>query len=189
MDIQKYEKFEILSKQELSSIKGEFLEIKKTLYKLKNNENIIREELIKNNNNSNAVIILPLTKEKEVILVIQPRTVKDNSISIEFPAGYVDKNESYIQAAKRELLEETGYGCENLIYLCSYYQDQGCSKAKNACFLALDCIKIKDQELDKDEYVEIVLEKYSNVLKMIDEEVINDGGSIIAFEKSKRYIK
>lgn len=57
----------------------------------------------------NAVVIFPLTKKKEVILERIYRLPID-SFDVELPAGLLDKKgETPREAAKRELLEETGY--------------------------------------------------------------------------------
>ncbi|TIC53552.1 hypothetical protein E3Q03_02105 [Wallemia mellicola] len=48
------------------------------------------------------------TKPSDVILVEQYRPPVDSNV-IEFPAGLIDKGESAVQAAIRELREETGY--------------------------------------------------------------------------------
>lgn len=62
-----------------------------------------------------AVIIFALTKEKEVILEKIFR-IPLSSFSIELPAGLMDKKgENARKAAKRELLEETGYLAKKLI--------------------------------------------------------------------------
>ena len=62
-----------------------------------------------------SVVILAVTPDDEMILVRQYRQPL-RAYSIELPAGYVDKNESNLKAAKRELKEETGYCCRKLIY-------------------------------------------------------------------------
>jgi NTP pyrophosphohydrolases including oxidative damage repair enzymes len=57
-----------------------------------------------------SVVILAVTPDDEMILVRQYRQPL-RAYSIELPAGYVDKNESNLKAAKRELKEETEYCC------------------------------------------------------------------------------
>jgi ADP-ribose pyrophosphatase len=55
------------------------------------------------------VLVVPITEMGEVILVEQHRHGIDGP-SLEPPGGIVDPGESELAAAKRELLEETGYG-------------------------------------------------------------------------------
>lgn len=57
-----------------------------------------------------GVIILAITKDKKLILVRQFRPAL-KTYALEFPAGGIDKNENPLDAAKRELYEETGYRC------------------------------------------------------------------------------
>jgi ADP-ribose pyrophosphatase len=59
-----------------------------------------------------AVVIFALTKKKEVILVRQYRPAI-RSHTLELPAGGVHEDESFLEAAKRELKEETGYVSNN----------------------------------------------------------------------------
>ena len=58
--------------------------------------------------NCDAAIIIPILKTGEVLL---ERTYKHGcgEVIIEFPAGLIDQGEATEDAAKRELLEETGY--------------------------------------------------------------------------------
>ncbi len=79
--------------------------------------------------------VLHYKKESVVILVI-----KDNKIlfekairyivstsEIELPAGYVEHGETPVEAAKREVLEETGILCKNMKLLYSFYPSNGMS--------------------------------------------------------------
>jgi ADP-ribose pyrophosphatase len=55
-----------------------------------------------------AAIVFPLTEEDEVVLVRQYRPAIEG-IELGLPAGLVDEGEEPEKAARRELLEETGY--------------------------------------------------------------------------------
>jgi len=73
-------------------------------------------EYFERNKCAGMVIILAMTKKQEVLFVEQYRPPVDNVV-IEFPAGLVKdkkKKESFVQAARRELLEETGYHAKKI---------------------------------------------------------------------------
>ena len=55
-----------------------------------------------------AAIVFPLTEEDDVVLVRQYRPAIEG-IELGLPAGLVDEGEEPKKAARRELLEETGY--------------------------------------------------------------------------------
>lgn len=63
-----------------------------------------------------ACAIIPFINENEVILIEQFRKPLERTI-LEIPAGKLNKNESPITCAHRELEEETGYKAKDMIYL------------------------------------------------------------------------
>lgn len=63
-----------------------------------------------------GVMIIPITKEGEFIIIKQYRPAIDGFI-YEFPAGLVDEGETVEEASKRELFEETGLKCLSFEYL------------------------------------------------------------------------
>lgn len=80
-----------------------------------------RWEYAERNNSAGAVIILALTADDKVLFVEQYR-VSIQCNTIEMPAGLVGdqadhRDESALQAAGRELEEETGYQCERLEFV------------------------------------------------------------------------
>lgn len=166
-----------------------FLSVKRYSCLLNNGQKITRERIVKNGKDGSAAIILPITKEGNVLLVVQPRVFKPSTVGVEVPAGYIEDDEDPIESAKRELEEETGYVCEDMILLAKYFQDSGCSAAFNHCFLALNCSKQKEQHLDKDEFVRYFECTFEEALELIDLGYINGANPIIAFEKTKNYLK
>lgn len=182
------EQFKTIKREEVVNNKN-FLQIKKGKYYLNNGKSIIREEIVKNNNGGSAAIILPITKENNTLLVVEPRVLTSTGVGVAFPSGYIEEKENAYDAALRELKEETGYVPDELKLLASFYQDEGCSRAFNHAFLALNCERKFEQNLDKDEYIKYFECTYDEALELSDMGYINSSNSIIALEKTKSYLK
>ena len=90
-----------------------FLKLDELEIKLPNNETIYREVILK----KNSVAIVPVSKDGRIYLTKQPRAGRGVLESIEIPAGLIDEGEDVIEAAKRELLEETGCVSKEMIEL------------------------------------------------------------------------
>ncbi len=166
-----------------------FLKIETYDCTLNNGKTIRLEKLIKGQNEGSAAIILPLTKENNVVLTIEPRIFTKKTVGIGIPAGYIEKNESGKEAALRELREEIGYVPSKLISLGGFYQDEGCSSAYNQLFLGLDCEKKYDQNLDPGEFVKYFECSFEEALELIDMNYIEGGNTLTTFAKAKKYIK
>lgn len=92
-------------------------------------------EAVERINCNGIVAVVPVTTEGEILLVRQFRPVLDNFV-IEFPAGLNDRRESLVEAARRELIEETGYTSERLSYLTEGPISSGISTEILTVFLA-----------------------------------------------------
>ena len=102
----------------------------------------------------------------EFLVTIEPRVFTEKGVAVSFPAGYIEKNETPLDAAKRELKEETGYVSDKFIHLDSYYQDEGVSSAYNHSFLAQDAKKMFDQKLDENEIIKYMTFTYEELLEI-----------------------
>ena len=65
-----------------------------------------------------AVLIVPLLSDNKVIM-IKEYSVGTDQYELLFPKGLIDDNESILDAANRELMEEVGYAAHKLTYLKS----------------------------------------------------------------------
>lgn len=110
--------------------------------------------------NKKLTAILAITDNKEIVLVEQYRHPL-KKITVDIPGGSVEKDESVLDAAKRELLEETGYSAGELFELFSYYPDSGQKECVKHVFLA--------RRLEKKESKPDVTEKMHVILKNIEE--------------------
>ena len=144
------------------------------------------EQITKHKGNGDAVVIIPITIEDNFVMIIESRPNTKSTVALEFPAGMVDEGESAYEAAKRELLEETGYVPQDMYELEWHYQDQGCSRAIIRTYVALGCKKVKDKELSGNERLEYIEMSYDEILEVLNNKVdigteINDANTKIAF--------
>jgi 8-oxo-dGTP pyrophosphatase MutT (NUDIX family) len=102
-------------------------------------------------------LVLPITKEREVVFVRQYRH-GSGEILIELPAGAFDAEAEDSQlAARRELEEETGYICDRWIKLATIYDNPVKDTNKIHIFLGLDASPIGKRNLDLTEDIEVLL--------------------------------
>jgi ADP-ribose pyrophosphatase len=92
-------------------------------------------------NATGAAIIIAVTTEQKVLLVEQYRTPV-HSRTIELPAGIIgdepgSTNESIAEAARRELLEETGYTAEHIEAVTTGPSCSGITSERLTLFRAL----------------------------------------------------
>ena len=110
-----------LTKEEIL-YSGDFINLIKEVYSLPNNKTITREKIVKNGG-KDSVIIVATDSNGNYILTFQTRI--NDKIIAEFPSGYIEDGEDVIEAAKRELKEETGYVSDNVTILDNSYYSVG----------------------------------------------------------------
>ena len=109
-----------------------FLGLDQVLIELDNGEKIVREII----NKKDTVGIIAMNDNDEIYFTIQPRAGIDKSNSIELPGGLINEHELPIEAAKRELLEETGCVCDSIELFQKYVADPACCNSVSYIFLA-----------------------------------------------------
>ena len=102
------------------------------------------------------VTIVAITKNKQVVLIRQYRHGA-KKVLLEFPGGGVDKGEAPVDAARRELLEETGYTSNTFIQIGIVSPNPSNHENQMVSFLALDAEKVKEQTLDDTEEISVLL--------------------------------
>ena len=110
-----------LTKEEIL-YSGDFINLIREVYSLPNNRTITREKIVKNGG-KDSVIIVATDSNGNYILTFQTRI--NDKIIAEFPSGYIEDGEGVIEAAKRELKEETGYVSDIVTLLDEFYYSVG----------------------------------------------------------------
>lgn len=113
------------------------------------------------------VIVIPIVKkndEKYFVMVEQWRH-GTSCVLKEFPGGVVNEAEALETAAKRELEEETGYKVTKIEKLGSLFPNPAIMQNMCHIFFA-ECQENEgEQHLDDDEYIEISLVPYKDVIR------------------------
>lgn len=129
-----------------------------------------------------GVNIIAITKTGEIILEHQYRHGLGKTC-YELPCGVVEDGETPLQAAKRELLEETGYSGGMWQELMTISPNVGTHNNLVHCFLARDVEKVADQRLDPTEDIKISLHSESYVRELLVDNQIMHGQMVASLWK------
>lgn len=102
------------------------------------------------------VHVIAVTQDGQLVFERQYRYAI-NRTCLEICAGIIEPNETPLEAAKRELLEETGYAGGEWTLLGEYAVDPSNMTEISYSFLAKDVIKVSGQKLDQTEELETLL--------------------------------
>ena len=102
-----------------------------------------------------------------------------NEELIEAPAGKLEEGEIPVEAAKRELLEETGYRPLEMIHLGDTYPTCGYSNEVIHLYYCPKAVK-EERHLDKDENIDLIYLSLEEIEKLIAANVIKDSKTVSA---------
>ncbi len=130
-----------------------------------------------------AAAAVGVLEDGRLLMVRQYRNALDR-FTLEIPAGGLNPQEPTIDAAARELEEETGYRCGKIEKLITIRTTVAFCNEKIDVYLASELEKTA-QHLDEDEYVNVECHTVEELEKMIYEGTIEDGktiASILAYK-------
>lgn len=114
------------------------------------------------------VNVIAITKDGHFIMERQYRHGMQ-VFSTELPCGVMEKGEIPLQAAQRELLEETGYAGGEWTKLMDIGANPGSQNNYTHCFLAVGVEKVADQSLDATEELTVVMMNENEVKSLLEQ--------------------
>ena len=126
-----------------------------------------------------AVAVLPLTDNGEVICVRQFRYAH-GCVLTEIPAGKLDApDEDHVEAALRELREETGAHCKTLTHLGLFRSTPAILNERIDLYLA-EGLTFGETDPDEDEFLETVRIPLTTLVDQVMRGEITDGKTQVA---------
>lgn len=167
-------------------LNSKWLKVRKDTVKI-NDELVIDDYYVMENND--VAIIFPVVDEKYVMLKKEYRYPIDK-ITLELPGGTFERgSEEPLEAAKRELLEETGLSSDNWVNFGEFYDYPTKDTHKMHLLLANNCIKTTEPIIDPQEEIELVKIPMDELEELINNNVIQVTGSMACIYRAMMYLK
>ncbi len=133
----------------------------------------------KDHNKADGVMIIPITSDREIVLIKQYRPVISDYI-YELPAGIIDPGETMEEAAKRELFEETGLKASSYeLFLKPSYTSVGMTDETTA-IVKMDVYgDISTDNIEENEEIEVIKIKIDEAREFVAKNNISIKGGII----------
>ncbi|HEY4357464.1 MAG TPA: NUDIX hydrolase [Acidobacteriaceae bacterium] len=138
-----------------------------------------RRDVVRHNGSVVVLAVDTRTNPKDpgILLIRQYRHAADQFL-LELPAGRIEPGEKLIPAAKRELIEETGYRAKRWSHHVKYFASPGfVSEAMN--ILIAEDLTLGEATPEEDERIELYMTPLSEVIRMIHQDKIHDGKTLI----------
>ena len=146
---------------------------------IENGRELMRDVI--RHNGSVVILAVDDAKSKRDPMIVMERQYRHaaKEVLLEVPAGKMEEGEDALAAAKRELLEETGFKAKRWRKMVRYFASPGFLGEFMQVFLA-EGLTLGDAQPEYDEQIEIEMMPLSKVLSMIDKGKIHDGKTLIS---------
>ena len=128
------------------------------------------------------VTIIPRTTVNGIEHFVMVRQYRHGlgGLSVEFPAGVSESDESPVLTARRELLEETGYSASSIEYLGDVCPNPALMNNTVYTFLATGLQRVQEQKLDQHEILDVELVPVEDVISSMGLSPYSSGIMMIA---------
>lgn len=162
---------------------GKLLHVYNDVVSLPNGKTSSREYI----KHQGAVAVVPVTDDNEIIVVRQYRYPIER-VTIEIPAGKLDKGEEPLAAAKRELSEETGVESADITYIGGLYPSVAYTDEMIHMYMAKN-LKYGEAHADDDEFLDVEKIPVDKFVEMIMNGEIMDSKTQAAVLKVANLLK
>jgi ADP-ribose diphosphatase len=132
--------------------------------------------------------VMMAVDDRDRILLVRQYRLPARQYMWELPAGRVDEGETPLQAARRELAEETGYRARNWKKLALFYASPGFLAERMTLYLATGLTEGAQTPME-DERIQTRWFSATELDRMIEKGNILDGKTMIGFLSWERYVK
>ncbi|MGP1939252.1 MAG: ADP compounds hydrolase NudE [Arsenophonus sp. ET-DL9-MAG3] len=133
-----------------------------------------------------SVLIIPIINNE--LILIREYAVGIEEYELGFPKGAIDKGETAIEAAMRELKEEIGYGTKDIKFLVKLTILPTYFSSKINIFIAQNLYEEKIKG-DEPEPLEQIRWSIENMMQLLDVKDFNEARNISALFYAQRYLK
>ncbi|WP_027621266.1 NUDIX domain-containing protein [Acetivibrio clariflavus] len=170
-----------LSKKQI--YQGNFIGVESWSVLLPNGKEATRDVVI----HPGASVVIPMTEDGQIYMVRQYRKPIDK-VSLEIPAGKLDKGEDPLNCAVRELKEETGLETKDIKHLINIHSAPGFTNEVLYMYVARD-LQQGESCADEDEFISAEKYPVSTLVDMILKKEITDAKTIIGILLAEKLIK
>lgn len=139
-----------------------------------------KREIVEHNG---GVAVAAIDEDGKMLMVKQFRKPFER-VTLEIPAGKLEKGENPMECGMRELREETGYIADTLTHLGTIYPTPAYCEEKINIYFA-DNLKKSQQSLDDDEFLEVYRYSVDELYEMVIGGEICDAKTVCAILRVK----